>query len=438
MAVAKTPSARAIEPSEEEAGCVDGFLWIGQSYPQFYCHRDASCLRADRPQGPHCFVHEAERRGISRRISRAAPWAIPGRTRIFLAHRGGEADASKGRIFGYFVLNRTEQLASSDALAPAGANQGRRDGALKGGESDGRAGKHGPEVRTERCWNGKVIVTHRYDKARKRWVPTGQRCPELPEPQECEEGDFAYARSEDGEWIATHACVDGEWQPTGAGDSERIPIEDELLVEHRGCSFREDPGAVYLVDGLAAEIGDAFSARLAREPVYEPDGEVDPERLASIREAGRKVFNEVVDEVTRERGSRTRVPAALRGKASVHGELVLFDDPPLFEKHPQAWFRPLEHIDGDDLFAQIAAGAPKVSVHGCHRRAGAMSQQEVIAVLAERMEANKAFTERLLTELAELAREELRTYEKFRVPGLGMLKEADGQLRLEFYVQRDA
>lgn len=232
-----------------------------------------------------------------------------------------------------------------------------------------------------------MIVTHRYDRKRKRWVRTDRECPEIPEPEECEEGELLYAKSEDGEWIATHACIDGHWQPTGAGDSEHIPIEDELLVEHRGCSLREDPGAVYLVDGLAAEIGDAFSARLFQEP----------------------------------------------RRATVHGEIVLFDDPPLFEKHPQAWFRPLERIDGDNLLAQIAAGEPRVSIHGCHRQAGAMSQQEVISVLAERMEANKTFTERLLAELADLAQEDLKRYKKFRVPHWGMVREEDGQLRFEPY-----
>lgn len=396
----KTPVP--IEPAEEETDCLDGFLWIGQSYPDY-----------------HSFVEEAERRGISRRISHTAPWAIPGRTRIFLAHWDGETDASKGRIFGYFVLGRTEVLAFPEETAPP---------------KPGGDGKHGPEVRTQRCWDGEEIVTHRWNRARKRWERTRQRCPEFPEP-ECEDEDFLYARSEDGEWIATHACIDGRWQPTGSWALEYVPIDHEVFVPRRGCGFREDPGSVYLVDGLAAEIGDAFTERLLDDPLYQPLDEVDPKHLDPlIQEAAHEAFEKVVDEVTRERGARARVPGALQDKATVHGDLVLFDDPPLFEKHPQAWFRPLEHIDGDDLFERIAAGEPKVPVHGYHhRRAGALSQQEVVSVLAERMEANKAFTERLLTELGDLAQEELKAHKKFRIPGLGMLKDEDGQLRLEVY-----
>lgn len=419
----------------EGTRCLDGLLWIGQTYPKFFCGQSESCVRPERPQGPHCFVHEAEQRGVSRRLSAMPPWVVPGQSRIFLVHRGGEKEASKGRIFGYFVVNRTEVLTPPGEKAP--------DGRTSDGPMTRPPALNGePSIRTERCWNGETIVTHRYDAERKRWVRTGEECPEPPEPDEGpeppesgdtrgrpgapepEEGDMSFAESDQGERIATHVFHGGQWHPTGAGGSERISVEDEELVEHRGCSIRHDPGAVYVVDGLAAEIADAFADRL--------DG-------GSIRRrhdvpAGRRLFNGVVDEVVVDRASKAWVPSSLRGKATVRGELVLFNDPPLFEKQPRASFRSLAHIDGGHLLAQIAAEVPRPSIRACRHRAGVTTQQEVIAVLAERSHANKAFARQLLGELAHLAREELDEFGEFRLPGMGTLKRGkDGRVRFRAY-----
>lgn len=405
---------------EGQTGCVDGLLWIGQTYPKFFCGRARSCVKPERPQGPHCFVHEAERRGVSRRVSHIPPWAVPGQSRIFLAHRGGEKNASRGRIFGYFVLNRTEVLTPSAALAPPKTRKKSR----KGEPVESAAAKDQPNVRTEKCWDGEVIVTHRYDPDRKRWVRTSKRCPDPPELPECEDGEFRLAKSEDGESIATHVYGDGEWQATGAAGSERVPVEDEAFVDHRGCSLRCDPGAVYLVDGLAAGIADAFSARLDRGSIRRRDDVA----------AGRKLFNEVVDGVASEWVSRAMVPSTLRGKASARGGLVLFHDPPLFEKRPRASFRSLAHIDGEHLLDQIADGVRKPAIRTCRERAGVTTQQEVVAVLAERAHANKAFTRQLLTGLSDLAQEELENHGEFRVPGMGTLRRGkDGRLRFDAY-----
>lgn len=399
-AARKRKGAAAGQPA-----CVDGLLWVGQSYPQFFCGDSASCVNPARPQGPHCFVHEAERRGVSRRIPQVPPWARPGRTRIFLAHRGGEREPWKGRIFGYFVLDRIEVMATPHSL-PHGGHDGRPSTpSLRGRptskppkpsrngepEEDEDGPEPGEKARYEEFWNGNVITTHTYDPGKGRWVRTGAGRPRLPESPE--DGD---------------GRVDGGLR--------FLPVDDEGLAEHRGCSLREDPGAVYLVDELEAEIVDAFAYRLDQGSIR---GEGDAA-------AARAVFNAVVDEIAIRRTRRARVPRSLRGRAHVRGELVLFDDPPLFEQRPQAQFRGLAHIDGDRLLAQIVKGVRKPAIHSCRHRSGVTTQQEVVAVIAERAHANKAFAGEVLTELSALAHEELKDYGEFRVPGMGTLKLGKG------------
>lgn len=428
------------------ATCIDGLLWIGQTYPDFFCGRAESCVNPERPKGPHCFVHEAERRGVSRRLSAVPPWAVPGRSRIFLVHKGGEEDPSRGRIFGYFVLDRTEVLTESDELATDG----------EGREARPRASVEARRtIRTRRCANGKTIVTHRYDPDNETWVSTGKKCPDRPKPekepkstirkngQEHEErtegkppethqnGDLQLTESAGGKRIVTHVYQGRKWHRTGTGDSagevKQMPLENEKLAQHRGCSIREDAGAVYLVDALAAKIADVFAERL--------DG-------ASIRgcddkqsvQAGWKIFDAVVDEVPHPRHAATRIPPALRGKATVREELVLFDHPPLFERQPRAAFRSLAHIDGERLLLEISKGVERPAIRSCRHRSGVTTQQEVAAVLAERSHANKAFARQLLSELAHLAREELDEFGEFRLPGMGTLKRGkDGRVGFRAY-----
>lgn len=87
--------------------CADGLLWIGQTYEGIHCRSAKSCAI---PTGARCFVHEAKWRGISRKVPHAPRWAVPGKSRIFLVHHGGEKTADPGKIFGYFVLWRVEVL----------------------------------------------------------------------------------------------------------------------------------------------------------------------------------------------------------------------------------------------------------------------------------------------------------------------------------------
>lgn len=96
--------------------CADGLLWIGHTYPDILCRSARNCAI---PTGARCFVHEAEWRGISRKVPHAPKWAVSGKTRIFLVHRGEASAADRGKIFGYLVLWRVEVLSRFPHPAPS-------------------------------------------------------------------------------------------------------------------------------------------------------------------------------------------------------------------------------------------------------------------------------------------------------------------------------
>lgn len=79
--------------------CTDGMIWVGQSYVSILCHSKKSCaIPLAEKERPHCFVHEAECRGCCRKVPMAPAWLVPGKSRIFLAHRGGTKGKERGRI----------------------------------------------------------------------------------------------------------------------------------------------------------------------------------------------------------------------------------------------------------------------------------------------------------------------------------------------------
>ena len=510
------------DTGQDDAGipeCCDGLLWIGQSYAWIDCRRKSSCAIPFQPVGDkHCFVHEAEHRGISRKLAAPPSWAVPGLTRIFLAHRGDQRSQDLGRLFGYFLLGRVETIAGEQPAvlpqedvaarglsdrglgalegfvrAAAGAavpgasvtvhpaepdagppaplavsEEGRFGGELEPGEHrlevsapgyhpvsvpgvevfPGRTSKQDvvlrpvaprpvePEVKTRerKCPDGKVITTHVWEDG--RWVRTRERCDEDDDGPECLEGRFKVEVCPEG-LVITRVCVDGGWRPTGARCPQDQPLPDEALAEHRSCSLRLRPGAVYVVDPLAAEIHDRFHDELAAAGLRELHA-----RAATAGErrdaekAGRNLFNKVAATVGLERVARgvaPCVPPCLRGRATTRGELVLFDTPPVVERRPRASFRSLARVDGDDIVRQVAAGVGKVGVqlYRPRGRGGCMTWAGVTAALAGRCGVSAAAVHAVLDGLAAIAREELERNQdaSFRLQNLGTFRWRKGRDR---------
>ena len=66
----------------------DILIWVGQAYPTI-----------------ESYIEEARRQGCSRRLPGLLRWIEPGRTRVFLAHRGDHTDPEFGSLFGLYTIN---------------------------------------------------------------------------------------------------------------------------------------------------------------------------------------------------------------------------------------------------------------------------------------------------------------------------------------------
>jgi len=89
--------------------CIDGIIWVNDSYMDIQCNKQVSCA-IPHSTGPHCYVHEAQWRGCCIKIPKIPNWAVPDKTKIFLVHKNNFRSASRGKIFGYFVLKRFEEI----------------------------------------------------------------------------------------------------------------------------------------------------------------------------------------------------------------------------------------------------------------------------------------------------------------------------------------
>ena len=295
-------------PTAETLECVDALLWIGESYKWVDCGRPQSCAIPFVPvRGDHCFVHEPERRGVSRKIAAVPGWAVPGLTRVFLAHRADQRTAARGRLFGYFVLHRIETLTgdgapvlTSDVVRARGLESVGK-GVLDGFVLRSDDGAPIPKAEVTACRQG--------DPASRLYVPTSSddegryRLELKPGEYDLEAWAEGFKRGVvprvlvlRGRVTKQDLLLEPEREPVdpqhdppshdppshdpppdrgpepgpgvggtdgwnGGDDLPEMPITDEALSEHRACSLRLVPRAVYLVDSLAAEVHEAFHAR---------------------------------------------------------------------------------------------------------------------------------------------------------------------------------
>lgn len=367
--------------------CKDGLLWIGQSYVKFDCGSKKSCAIPSRPlKARHCFVHEAERRGVSRKVPHIPVWAVPGTTRVFLAHSAGLKDAGRGRIFGYFVLDRVEVL-----------------------HKPGKPAVPSPRP-PQKPIPGPVVIAPEGTGDAERPQPPGQRGKKQPASQQGKENGSEFLKRLLEELL------------------KEVFTDDEEFAEHRSCSLRLNHGAIYLVDALSAEITDTFSRRLNRTRIKERYKAARGKRRERLTSEGRELFNAIADAATTPDAT---IPPALKGKSYVRGPLVLFKDPPLLERCPKAAFRSLERIDGDDLIKQICDGITRPGIRTvCREGPETMTKQEIVGTFAERLRVNQAFASEFLDELAKLAKDELDRGRAFRLPRLGTFRRTKGKVKV--------
>ena len=105
-----------------EGNSIDGMIWVGESYKRILCREKPSCGIPVKNKRNKCYVHEAEWRGCCRKVPDIPGWMVPGRSKIFLAHKDNLKPKEQGKIFGYFVLERIEMIQPPQKVMPLEVN----------------------------------------------------------------------------------------------------------------------------------------------------------------------------------------------------------------------------------------------------------------------------------------------------------------------------
>jgi len=439
-----------VNHSAEEVKCIDMMVWIGQTY-----------------RTVEEYIREAERRGCCREIPEVPPWARPGETKVFLIHRDGRAP-HQGSIFGYFILERLEIV------------------------TPGRQFSYWPplgsvELAELRKIRKRQELKKRLEKHKRKYRQYVAQRKTRPRLEPRDPGDDPLDKIFK-EWLKQLLRKRSE------GDCEPVPDDFSQCEPHRSCSQRLSPGAVYVVDALAAEIKTAYEKALdARIQTQTSQGRTRSDVLKDLRQETndawiwwRKVakgrsrarilaqlveaeepsrkwwetvatvdggaalrtlrrtptrewhwwraepdpFREVADRVLSSRtpsgGANTQTRKLLGAKkAMVRGELVVFKRPfPIFEHAPQAAFRGINRIDGDELLRQVANGVRKPVISYCGeemRDDEIRTQSQLVGLLSSELHVSEALARRYFKRLAELATVNLQANREFNLPNLGRL-----------------
>lgn len=352
----------------------DCLIWVGSDY-----YRTV-----------HRFVSEARTRGCCRRVPAWPAWAIPGKTRVFLAHRDRHDRTDRGSVFGYFTLAAVGIVvdkAKIRAASPA---------------------KLQPFV--DHC----------------RRNPAGKKRPDpLPEkpPYDDEVVDFVVD--------LLFGCENEDAYGISTDQTEAEP--------NRLCGDRSTHGALYFVDDYAREIDEAL-CELLKELLK------DDRRRKRRR---RPPFDEALERARSPSGAWATVPKELADIAEPSGGLVLFKRPyPSYAHVPQAFFRNLLRVDGDELLRRIVAsyrkseeprprGTPTIELpyHRSRVEPGEKKTKARLVVdLADERQASTDLVEDFWWSFAKMIERELRERERITFTGVGTfsVKESKGTKQVKF------
>ena len=325
--------------------CQDCLIWVGKSY-----------------RSVAEYVEEARTRGCSRQVPFWPSWAVPGETRVFLAHSDSFIRYDKGVIFGYFVLKGVDIILRQpdcDAYKLLPDNSDKFD-----------------------FWQKKLPRALPF-KAGGAGRGGGKR-----------DGKKSDDELEDALDFLLDFLISCEPEPDPTGHcGYGISTTQTALEEGRFCGVRLGPEkkssdgrpAIYFVDALAREIDEMFcellkelikegiKAVLEREPrkrrkdvPEEERKKIEAEVVARLREEaeapldrrrqkGIKQFREAANKVLGAKTDWAEIPAAFERHAHARGSLVVFDEPyPVFHMWPTTEIRGMVRLDGDELLERIA------------------------------------------------------------------------------------
>ena len=347
--------------------CQDAILWIGKSYAEILCGKipeyDYCPIDEKKKKKERCYVHEAELRGCCRKIPDIYDWLIPEKSRIFLVHKDGHEEKTRGSLFGYFILKRFEFVVNPEVSK-----------IIENGSTipwPKRTYQYIAETVSKEIEKSKIDILDEKDrqkleeKVQKKMEKFAQKKPvqkrtknylsqlikgDYIEPMKPTETptdpsglleDLVKNLLQD----FVEDLIGDKWEEFQKGNKYAfVPWTSSQLEGHRSCSKRLKVNSIYLVYALTAEITDSFIKKLSKN-------------TPSTTEEGEKLFKETVYEVRENRKGKstlTTIHPSLEDYAEMYGELVLFKKPyPIFERTPESVFRGLLQVDGDTLMGEI-------------------------------------------------------------------------------------
>ncbi len=357
---------------------------------------------------PH-FVSEAKERGCCRKISGWASWLEPGKSRVFLAHRGDRKRAEKGVIFGFFEIAGADMVQSPVVC----------DEALRLSRKEAQQQRSGvqPEL-----WETKSTTQ--------------------PEPSADELIDFMVDLLLD--CAQADAPLPGAWVMSSFQSS----IEAERICGLRPVGIQPDAAkrmdvdywwsqdsGLYLVDELTRTI-DKLLCELLKELIKEAlkkNGK-SPQTIKELNlqllhqaegkpaqtnrgkrklRGGADIFERAVAQAKEAKEKSHRLPAGLEDYCHVHGSLVTFKQPyPCYCQIPSAAFQNYLRIDGDELLAQITdyyrgKAEREVELPLYFDDSRPLKSEAITTILARKTGMNRAMARRSIDALVELIAEEL-------------------------------
>ncbi len=420
--------------------CIDFLIWIGTPKKRSVTVKEVGgekklVYKPARYSSIKGYIKEAMELGCCRRIPQLPYWAVPGKSQVFLVHRGHHKRPDRGSIFGYYVLKRIEFIAHQEGPDPIEQYRG------KSPWSD--VYREEFEERVASCrgaGNAEACIRNKYPKKLKdnllRDVCRGEIKRGKIKRGEIEFNGRPSRRYKDPFEKLLDEILEEFMKKCWEKILERMKNDDYAPVPQEladggggmGCSKRKDPGAAYLVNALYSEIIDAYHKKfyhwLEHEGRREHPGASRGKLIKELKateskiiypEEGNKLFREVKREVL-----VSRKPKA--------GELVLFDEPyPIFQHSPHAAFRGYLHIDGDELLKQINKGGKAVTpiipyCNGSGIEPGKpMTKAQLVTHLVAKVGLQRAVANRFLRQLSELVPDELNRTEAITLPGLGKM-----------------
>jgi nucleoid DNA-binding protein len=382
------------------------------------------------------FVVEAEQRGCCRKVATWPAWVSRG-SRVFLAHRHENVRTDTGSIFGYFPLHGVDVILDSQSHDK-----------YKNLRTTFRTRRDDPEPLLE-FWR---------DQFRGRGLPidTRRRSHDedtRPRPHDEHVVDFLIDLVFD--------CEDDGDDGFGRG----IPTDQTDLEADRDCGSRPSGWdrdddvergnpcpAIYLVDSLAREIEDVFceilkellkDERKKRRRKSETAELKTRVRKEGERRLGIPEFDEAVTEAARVT-IRPSVPRGLSGHAHTCGSMVVFEEPyPSFRRLPQASFRGLLRVDGDQLMKEIVAAYRRSSrdrtvllpyYRGEIPVEGKRTKRDLVADLAIERQATKQVVEDFWGSFVDMITRELVERGRVTITDVGTLSVRDwrGEREIKF------